>query len=157
MKIEGIDRIVIAVKDVDQAMKFFSNLFGMEFEEIIDPLTKEVANVRFCVGRIPQKCNLNIELIQACQPVKDVRPPDTKAIAKAVEQVDARLFAITIKVKDIKKSAVDLEKERIRIYQTVEVDKAYFGATDLKEHFTEEDNTLGIRMAFVEYQEPKKE
>ncbi len=153
MKIGGIDRLVITVKDMDKAKEFFSRLFGIEFEEVTGPAT-EVANVRLNVGHVPQKCNLNIELLQALQPVKDVRPPDTRAIAKSVEQVDASLFAMTVRVKDTSESAAELKKEGVRIYQKIEIDRAFFGVTDFKELFTEEADTLGIRMAFVEYREP---
>ena len=37
MKIEGIDRIVIAVKDLDKAAEFLSKLLGVEFEEVTNP------------------------------------------------------------------------------------------------------------------------
>jgi catechol 2,3-dioxygenase-like lactoylglutathione lyase family enzyme len=158
MEIEGIDRLVITVKDMDRALDFFSKLFGIEFEEVTDPRPRKAANVKLSVGRVPQKCNFNIELLQALEPVKDMRPPDTKAIAKSVEDVDASLFAITVRVKDTAESATDLKREGVRIYHKIEIERgSFFGITNFKELFTEEADTLGIRMAFVEYQEPKKE
>ena len=157
MKIEGIDRIVIAVKNLDKAAEFLSKLLGVEFEEVTNPVAAE-GGVRFTVGAIPQKCTLSIELIQPLDPLKDIRPPDPKAIAKSVEQVDAALHALVFRVKDTSEVSAETGKRGIRIYGKVEMEKIddgpFSGVTNFKELFSEGEDTLGINMAFVEYQEP---
>ena len=35
MKIEGLDRVAIGVKDMDNAIEFFSQALGIEFIEVI--------------------------------------------------------------------------------------------------------------------------
>lgn len=153
MKIEGIDRVVIAVKDLDQAVAFFSRLIGVTFEEVRGPAV-EAGGVRFSVGSLPQKCPLRIELIQPVHPLKDVRPPNPKALAKAVETVDASLHALVFKVEDTAQTAVEAEKAGVRIYEKMEIKKIpSWGVTDFKELFAEEGDTLGMGIAFVEFKE----
>jgi len=152
MKIEGIDRVVIAVKDLDKAAAFLSRLLGVSFEEVTGPMV-ESGGVRFSVGALPpQQVPLRIELIQPVHPLKDVRPPDPKALAKRVEHVDAAIHALVFKVKDTTEAAGDAKKAGVRIYDTIEIKKIpSWGITDFKELFAEEDDTLGINMAFVEF------
>ena len=154
MKIEGIDRVVIAVKDLDKAAAFLSRLLGISFEEVTGPMV-ESGGVRFSVGALPpQQVPLRIELIQPVHPLKDVRPPDPKALAKRVEHVDAAIHALVFKVKDTTEAAGDAKKAGVRIYDTIEIKKIpSWGITDFKELFAEEDDTLGINMAFVEFKQ----
>ena len=160
MKIKGIDRVVIAVKDWDKAAEFFSNLVGVEFEEIKGPAI-EAGGVRFGVGLVPQKCELRIELIQPVHPLKDARPPDPKAIAKSVEDTDAALHALVFRVEDIDEASAEADKKGIRVYGRMEMPEIkggpFAGVTDFKEIFTEGEDALGIPMAFVEYKEPSAE
>lgn len=160
MKIKGIDRVVIAVKDWDQAAKFFSNLVGVEFEEIKGPAIEE-GGVRFGVGLVPQTCDLRIELIQPIHPLKDARPPDPKAIAKSVENTDAALHALVFRVEDIDEASADVDSKGIRVYGRMEMPEVkagpFAGVTDFKEIFTEGEDALGIPMAFVEYKDPSEE
>jgi catechol 2,3-dioxygenase-like lactoylglutathione lyase family enzyme len=156
MKIEGIDRLVFAVKDMNKAVKFLSNLLGMEFKEITGPMM-EAGNIRLSVGSLPQKGNLSFEILQVIDPLKDVNPPGTKAIAKSVEEVDGSLFGIAFRVKDAAETAADLERKGVRISHKMELEQTPFGVTNLKELITEEKDTLGIKIAFVEYQEPTKD
>lgn len=159
MKIKGIDRIVIAVKDWDKAAAFFSKLIGVEFEEIKGPGI-EAGGVRFGVGSIPQTCDLRIELIQPLYPLKDARPPDPKAIAKSIEDTDAALHALVFKVEDTSAVSAEAERKGIRIYGRLEMEKIeggpFAGVTDFKELFAEGEDTLGIPMAFVEFKEPSR-
>jgi catechol 2,3-dioxygenase-like lactoylglutathione lyase family enzyme len=152
MKIEGVDRVVVAVKDLDKAAAFFSRLLGISFEEVTGPMV-ESGGVRFGVGALPpQQFPLRIELIQPVHPLKDVRPPDPKAIAKRVEHVDAAVHALVFKVKDTAEAAEDAKKAGVRIYDTIEIKKIpSWGITDFRELFAEEEDTLGVNMAFVEF------
>jgi catechol 2,3-dioxygenase-like lactoylglutathione lyase family enzyme len=111
MKIEGIDRIVIAVKDLDKAAAFLSRLLGMSFEEVTGPMV-ESGGVRFSVGALPpQQMPLRLELIQPVHPLKDVRPPDPKAIVKRVEHVDAAVHALVFRVEDTVKPPKTRKKQ----------------------------------------------
>jgi catechol 2,3-dioxygenase-like lactoylglutathione lyase family enzyme len=154
MKDEGIDRIVIAVRDLDTAAAFLSRLLGISFEEVTGPLV-EAGGVRFAAGALPpQQVPLRLELIQPVHPLKDVRPPDPKAIARRVEQVDAAVHALVFKVKDTAEAAAEAGKEGVRIYDTIEIKKIpSWGMTDFKELFAEEADTLGLSMAFVEFKQ----
>jgi catechol 2,3-dioxygenase-like lactoylglutathione lyase family enzyme len=154
MKVEGIDRIVIAVKDLDTAAAFLSRLLGISFEEVTGPMV-EAGGVPFAAGALPpQQVPLRLELIQPVHPLKDVRPPDPRAIAKRVEQVDAAVHALVFKVKDTAEAAAAAKKEGVRIYDTIEIKKIpSWGMTDFKELFAEEADTLGLSMAFVEFKQ----
>jgi hypothetical protein len=97
---------------------------------------------------------LRLELIQPVHPLKDVRPPDPKAIAQRVEHVDAAVHALVFKVKDTTEAAADAKQEGVRIYDTIEIKKIpSWGITDFKELFAEEGDTLGLSMAFVEFKQ----
>ncbi len=73
MEIEGIDRVVIGVKDLDRGMEFFSRLLEVDFVEITGP-APAAGGVRFAVN-----LDKHIELISPVYPLKDANPPNPKS------------------------------------------------------------------------------
>jgi len=153
MKIEGIDRVVIGVKDLDRAIEFFSKLFEVDFVEMTGPAA-EAGGVRFAVN-----LDKHIELISPVYPLKDVNPPNPMKLAKLLEQQgDAALFALAFKVEDAAEAAADLERKGIGIITTLELEQAEpFTKSKFTEVFAKDEDTLGIGMAFCEYEPMKKE
>jgi len=152
MKIEGIDRVVLVVKDMDKAVELVSKLLEIDFEEERGPLLDEVG-IRVSVG-YHKKTKLLVEMMQPVYPLKDVKPPDPIAMAKAVEHVDAAVWAIAFRVKDTEESAADLESKGIRVVHKVEMPQGPIGITNWVELITNKEDTLGVNMAFVSYKEP---
>jgi catechol 2,3-dioxygenase-like lactoylglutathione lyase family enzyme len=154
MKTKGIDRIVIAVKDMDRAIELFSKVLGIEFEEIKDPTPLETANVRLSVGHVPQQTKkIHLEIIQPLYPLKDSKPPFTIEMAESLKHVDASLFALLFRIENAAEALADLESKGVRIFRKLERDRTVVGGTNMTELVTEQEDTLGIKMAFVEYQE----
>jgi len=148
MEIEGVDRIVIGVKDMDEALEFFSRVFETDFVEMKGPLFEE-AGVRLCIN-----LDKHLELISPGYPVKDVNPPDTKTLAAWLEERgNGTLFGLALKVKDAEKAASELEKKGIRIVGKIEPEQSEFlSIANFKEIFLEEEDTLGIKIALAEWE-----
>ena len=153
MKIEGIDRVVIGVKDLDRALEFFSKVFEVDFVEMKGPAT-EAGGVRFAVN-----LDKHIELISPVYPLKDINPPNPMKLAKLLEeQGDGALFAIAFKVENAAEAAADLERKGIGIVTTLELEQAEpFTKSIFREVFAKDEDTLGIGMAFCEYEPMKKD
>ncbi len=152
MEIEGIDRVVIGVKDLDRGIEFFSKLLEVDFVEITSP-APAVGGVRFAVN-----LDKHIELISPVYPLKDANPPNPKKLARLLdEQGDGALFAVAFKVKSAVEAAVDLERKGIGILKTLELeDIEPFTKSKFTEVFTRDEDTFGVGMAFCEYEPMNK-
>ena len=98
MEVERIDRVVVAVRDLGVASKFFSELLGLRFgKERIDE-GQEVKYTRSAVG---------LELVQSTSP--------DGAVARFVEKRGEGLFAIILKVSDIGLAAEEMQKKGLQL------------------------------------------
>jgi len=152
MEIEGIDRVVIGVKDLDRGIEFFSKLLEVDFVEVTGP-APDAGGVRFAVN-----LDKHIELISPVYPLKDANPPNPKKLAKLLdEQGDGALFALAFKVKNAAEAAADLERMGIGVLSTIEVENIDpFTKSQFTEVFAREEDTFGVGMAFCEYEPMKK-
>jgi catechol 2,3-dioxygenase-like lactoylglutathione lyase family enzyme len=152
MEIEGIDRVVIGVKDLDRGMEFFSKLLEVDFIEVTGPLA-EAGGVRFAVN-----LEQHIELISPVYPLKDANPPNPKKLAKLLDaQGDGALFALAFKVKDAAEAAADLERKGISVLTTLEAEGVEpFTKSKFTEVFVKEEDMFGVGMGFCEYEPMKK-
>jgi methylmalonyl-CoA/ethylmalonyl-CoA epimerase len=129
MKIERIDRKVIAVKNLDKPMKFFSDLLGIKF----DPTGSS--------GEQPLRAAYSpseIELMEAVQPGSPV--------GKFVEKRGEGLYAVVFKVPNIEEANVEFEGKGIR-----NVGKLDLGV--LKESMFHPKNTHGVMIILAEYED----
>jgi len=152
MEIEGIDRVVIGVKDLDRGIEFFSRLLEVDFVEVTGPAA-EAGGVRFAVN-----LDKHIELISPVYPLKDATPPNPIKLAKLLdEQGDGALFALAFKVRSAAEAAAHLERQGIGILKTLELENIEpFTHSKFTEVFTRDEDTLGVGMAFVEYKPMNK-
>ncbi len=129
MKIERIDRVVIAVKNLDKSMRFFSDLLGINF----DPAgSSDEQLVRAAYS--PS----GIELMEATQP--------DSPVGKFVEKRGEGLYAVVFKVSDIKEATAELEKKGIRSVGMLDL-----GA--LKEVMFHPKDTHGVMIILAEYRD----
>ena len=129
MKIERIDRVVIAVKNLDESMKFFSDLLGIKF----DPTgSSDEQLVRAAYS--PS----GIELMEATQP--------DSPVGKFVEKRGEGLYAVVFKVPNIEEASAELEKKGIR-----NVGKLDLGA--LKEAMYHPKDTRNVMVILAEYED----
>lgn len=129
MKIERIDRVVIAIKNLDESMKFFSELLGIKF----DPTgSSDEQLVRAAYS--PS----GIELMEATQP--------DSPVGKFVGKRGEGLYAVVFKVPNIKEASAELEKKGIR-----NVGKLDLGA--LKEAMFHPKDAHGVMVILAEYED----
>ena len=94
MQIEKIDRILVAVRDLGIASKFFSDLLGLKFDEINVDEQEKVQYVRSALG---------LELIQSTSP--------DGPVARFIEKRGEGLYAFTLKVDDIEVAMEEMQKK----------------------------------------------
>ncbi|MBI5420051.1 MAG: VOC family protein [Deltaproteobacteria bacterium] len=148
VEIEGIDRLVIGVKDLDKGLALFGEVLGAKFQEVKGG-PADLAGVRLAID-----LDKHLELISPVDP-KDMNPPDPVTLARWLEERgDGLLYALVLRVKDLDSAIRELQSKGIRIVgnrierETVE----QFGLQGFKEVCLCEDDTFGIKIALVEYQ-----
>jgi catechol 2,3-dioxygenase-like lactoylglutathione lyase family enzyme len=106
MKPLGVNRVVIAVKDLDRAIQFYSRLLGATFEDV--SAGAEVFGVRAAIS-----WDAGIELV-APLPGRD------SAIARSIEKHGEGVRQIVFAVDDIEEARARIEAMDIRILETIE-------------------------------------
>jgi len=151
---EGVDRVLIAVKNMDKAIALFSDLFEVDFEEITTGPIKESA-----LARVAIRFDRQVELISPVYPLKDVNPPDPKTMAKRIEeQGEGALYALVLKAKDALDTIAETETKGIRVAATLELESmAPYPFSNYKEVVLDEKDTLDIKIAYASYEAIKKE
>jgi methylmalonyl-CoA/ethylmalonyl-CoA epimerase len=129
MKIEKIDHIMIVVKDLMAAAKFFSNIMGTQW---IGPRDTGL-------GFIVAFDNLGFELMQPTTP--------DNPVAKHLEDHGEGVAYIGLKVPNIEEAIAELEAKGIKTKGWREVFKG-----DVKVVRTlESEKTFGVQIELVEY------
>ena len=150
VEIEGIDRLVIGVKDMDKALAFFSAVMGVE---LVEP--RSAAHV-MSGCRIAMSLDQRLELISpVAEILPDMNPPDPRGLAKRLEeQGDGLLYALIFKVKDLDQAVANAQQHGVRITgnRIKFARDDILGRSNFKEVVFNEEDTFGIKMAFAEYQ-----
>ena len=98
MKIEKIDHVHLLVKDLEKAMKFFSDLMGTQF---VGPIPYSDHRIAFdSAGRL------------------ELKSPLTAKTPKHMEGMDVKegLFSIALKVPDLDEAVAELEAKGIKCF-----------------------------------------
>lgn len=148
MEIEGIDRVVIGVKDLDKGIEFFSRLLAVDFVEDTGPAAASGG------VRIAFNLDQHIELISPVYPLKDVNRPDPKTMAKRIEeQGEAALYALILRAKNAYNTIAETEAKGIRIAATLELENMEpYPFCNYKEVVLNEEDTLDIKIAYASYE-----
>jgi len=99
--LEKIDHIGIAVKNLDEAIKLYKEVFGIEPSLIYESAYTKAKIAFFPLGEV------KIELIQPTNP--------ESVMAKFLEKKGEGIHHISYKVKDVDSSLVELEKKGIQL------------------------------------------
>jgi methylmalonyl-CoA epimerase len=134
VKIQGIDHVVIAVRDLDKAVEFFSALLETEFEELNGTLKK--IGVRSMIS--PE----GIELIS---------PTMQNEVAKFLEQRDEGLYALSLRVKDATQAAADARKKGIRVIHEAKQEHLGSRFSDFREILLHPKDVHGVLVLLTEY------
>lgn len=104
MKVERIDHIHFAVKNLDKATRFFEEILGTKFsEDIVAP-----------EGKVRSRIDpLGIEIIESTSP--------DGLISKFIESRGEGLHAISFKVSDLDKAVEELQAKGLRLVGRLKV------------------------------------
>jgi methylmalonyl-CoA epimerase len=127
--IQRIDRIAIAVKDLDRARDFFSDLFAVDFDE---PRTHDALGMRGCYSA----CGL--ELIEPTR--------EESLIGRFIQKRGEGLWALVLKVKDMEEAVRAFTAKGLRVAGEVRVGQMREVAFHPKESF-------GVEIVLAEYPE----
>ena len=131
MKIEQVDHIHIAVKDMDKAVKVFENLLGIKFSK---EYIEEEIKIK---SRLATIGPVGIELIQPISP--------DSVVAKFLEHRGEGVHAISLKVPDIDEALAEAEAKGIRCIARVELPM-------LREAELHPKDTHGVQIELCEYE-----
>lgn len=99
--LEKLDHIGIAVKDLDQAIKLYKDVFGIE-----PGLVYESAYTKAKIAFIPMG-ETRIELIQPSNP--------ESVVGKFLEKKGEGIHHISFKVKDVDQSLMEIESKGVQL------------------------------------------
>ncbi|MFC1914001.1 VOC family protein [Chloroflexota bacterium] len=129
MNIQRIDRVVLAVDNVDNAADFFTNLFGIQFDE---PVIAKELNIK--VRYSP----LGLQINEAVTPESD--------IAKFLKKRGGGIYCLVLKVDDVDEAVKELTAKGIRHVGGIKVGK-------LREEVFHPADTYGLMMVVCQYPE----
>jgi len=101
MKVKHIDHIGIAVKDIDKAGKFYTDILGLKIEEI-----EEVADQKVNVAFIPIT-DSEVELLETTEP--------DGPIAKYIDRRGEGVQHIAFRVENIEEALDELKEKGVRL------------------------------------------
>ena len=129
MEVERIDHIHIAVKDLREAAKKFSDIMACQWVGPIEPGGDMITAFD----------SLGFELFQPTS-------PDT-SLARFIAQRGEGLYSVALKVPNLDEAVADLEAKGIRILWKGVVNES------LKVAMTHPKDTYGVMFELVEYEE----
>jgi methylmalonyl-CoA epimerase len=130
--IEKVDHIGIAVKDIDEALKFYIDALGLRCTRI-----EEVEGQKVKVAFIPAG-ETTLELVQATDP--------ESTIAKFIEKKGQGIQHIALRVKNIEKSMKTLQEKGVELIDKI----PRTGAHGSKIVFLHPKSTNGALIELVE-------
>lgn len=130
--IEKLDHIGIAVFDIDEALKFFSDTLGLKCEHV-----EEVMEQNVKIAFIPAG-DVNLELVQATS--------SDSAISKFIENKGEGIQHIALKVDNIEAALKQLKEKNIELIDPIPRKGAYGS----KIAFLHPKSTHGVLLELVE-------
>ncbi|MDR0790239.1 MAG: methylmalonyl-CoA epimerase [Bacteroidales bacterium] len=130
MKPTHIEHIGIAVENLDEAIKYWENVMGLECYNVEEVADQKVKTAFFKIG------DVKIELLEATSP--------ESTIASFVEKRGAGVHHIAFAVENTDEALADAEAKGVRL-----IDKqARKGAENLNIGFLHPKSTLGVLTEF---------
>jgi len=129
MKMEKLDRVLVAVKDLDAASKFFSDVLGLAFDGVHADESQDVKYTRTPQG---------FELIQSTSP--------DGPVAKFIDKRGEGLYGVIFKPSDMKAAIKEMEEKGLKLVAnpvTGGLEEAYFHPKD----------SHGVMIVLCDYEE----
>ena len=134
MKIKHIDHIGIAVKSIDQAKKFYSDILGLKIEGI-----ENVADQKVNVAFLPIT-DSELELVESTHP--------DGPVAKYIESRGEGIQHIAFRVENIEEALAELKAKGVRLID----EKPRKGAGGARIAFIHPKETNGVLVEICERQ-----
>jgi methylmalonyl-CoA/ethylmalonyl-CoA epimerase len=132
MEIKHIDHIGVAVKNLSEASKFYTDILGLQIKE-----KETIADQKARVYFIPVK-DTNIELLESTEP--------DGPIAKFIDSRGEGIHHIVIRVKNIEEALQNLKAQEIRLINQ----NPRIGARGIKIAFVHPKETKGVLLEICE-------
>jgi len=147
MKVTGLDRIVIMVKDMDKALEFFSGKLGMEFRELDKEIQERDGNRGYVCHET------HIHLVQPRLPLPEGVAPFLVQGAEMMKDRDAVVLVLLFTVDDPRAGIEEMKDQGFVILRVWDEshDYASVGIDNLTEFIVDPKDTLGIAMGFSNY------
>jgi catechol 2,3-dioxygenase-like lactoylglutathione lyase family enzyme len=141
MKIEKVERVVIAVKNLDKAESFFSDLFGIKFLRTAEKVARgEIKRTR----KVTEHADLSLGALQR----NPAFSSDGIELLETIPPVEKEgISSIALKVSDLQKAKAEMKKKGVRLIEELE-----FGG--VKEAIYRADDFFGVRLVLIEYKAP---
>ncbi len=130
MKVAKLDHVAIRVKNLKEASKFFSELFGMEFTQLGEIPAMDVRSSIDPMG---------IELIEPLTP--------DGITAKTIEKAGEGLSLLSLKVTNLDEAAAEMKSHGIRIIGKIE------NPGVMRALIFHPKDTYGVMIELIEYKE----
>jgi len=146
--IEGIDRLVIGVRDMDRALGFFREVLGVQFTELQGP----ASDLAGC--RLAMSLDQHLELLSPVrEPQQVTNPPDPLELRRRLQQSEAVLYAIVFKVANLDAAIAHAASHGVRVVgeRFAVAREAQLGLNDFAEIALDESATFGVKMALSEF------
>ena len=130
MKIERIDRVSIAVKDLEKAMQFFSDLLGTKFDEVRE---NDHLKIRATYG------DDGIELVQPTD--------ESSSVDKFIQSRGEGVLTVALKVPDLEEAQKSLQEKGLRLIGEIR-------RGGLKEAVFHRRDSYGVQITLCEYEVP---
>ncbi|HEA47326.1 MAG TPA: methylmalonyl-CoA epimerase [bacterium] len=127
-----INHIGIAVKSIEEALKFYSERLGLESKEVVEVPEQKVKVIALQIGES------RIELLESTSP--------DSPIAKFLEKRGEGIHHIAFEVTDIEKRLEELKEKGIRLID----EKPRQGAHGTRIAFIHPKSTQGVLIELVE-------
>ena len=135
MNISNIEHIGIAVKNLDEAIKFYEEIFGLKCYAVEEVTDQKVKTAFFQVGQT------KVELLETTDP--------DGPIGKFIEKRGEGIHHIAFAMKGLQSSLDELREKGIRLID----EKARKGAEGLNIAFIHPKDTQGVLIELCEHPE----
>lgn len=128
MRLEKIDRVVVAVESVEEAAKFFDELLGIKFDRTLVGEEQQVKAKASAIG---------LELVESTTP--------DGPVARFIDSRGEGVYAVIFKVPDLEDAISEMEGKGLRLVGTMEVG-------GLKEAMFHPKDSHGMMIMLCEYE-----
>lgn len=147
MKVKGLDRVAIMVRDIDKAVGFFSQKLGIKFKELSQEISAR-EGVRCFVSLDHQ-----LEIVSPLLPLPDNAPPPLIKRVELLKEKELIFLGLTFLVDDPSQAATELKQQGIGIQHEYKESHDYvsIGMDNFVQVVANDQDTLDMVIGFAKY------